>query len=169
MFAAELRIRLNRRWTDAPGTVALAGDARRAIPGLGAVVRVGRFSAVGAALCGGEFGWVRSFLTVYAGAFARRDGRALCAREFSGWVLYIPLWCYFGCVLGGEPTFRAQSRLRGTRDVQFRGWGGGLGGQVQRLRRCAVRRRVEVGAVFFNGLRWRVRATRLGGAVRLGV
>ena len=68
-----------RRWTDAPGTVALAGDARRAIPGLDAVVRVGRFSAVGAALCGGEFGWVRSFLTVYAGACARRDWGALCA------------------------------------------------------------------------------------------
>ena len=45
---------------------------------------MGRFSAVGAALCGGEFGWVRSFLTVYAGACARRDGGALCAWVFSG-------------------------------------------------------------------------------------
>ena len=86
-----------RRWTDAPGTVALAGDARRALPGLGAVVCVGRFSAVGAALCGREFGWVRSFVTVCAGAFARRDWGALCAWVFSGWVLYIPLRCYL-CV-----------------------------------------------------------------------
>ena len=54
--------------------------------------------------------------------------------------------CEFG-ETGGEPTFRAQSRLRGTRDVQFRGWGGGLGGQVQRRWRCAVRTGV-----------WRVRS-----------
>ena len=32
-----------------------------------------------------EFGWVRSFVTVYAGAFARRDWGALCAWVFSGW------------------------------------------------------------------------------------
>ena len=45
---------------------------------------MGRFSAVGAALCGVELRWVGSFVTVYAGAFARRDWGALCAREFSG-------------------------------------------------------------------------------------
>ena len=73
-----------RRWTDASGTVALAGDARRAIPGLGAEVCVGRFSAFGAALCGVELRWVGSFVTVYAGAFARRDWGALCAWGFSG-------------------------------------------------------------------------------------
>ena len=76
--------------------------------------------------------------------------------------------CEFG-ETGGGPTLRAQSRLRGSRDVQFRGWGGGLGRHVQRLWRCAVRRRVEVGGVFCDGLRWRVRAARLGCAVRLGV
>ena len=61
---------------------------------------MGRFSAVGAALCGVELRWVGSFLTVYAGACARRDWGALCG--------------------------------------------------------------VWVGAVFCDGLRWRVRATRLG-------
>ena len=45
---------------------------------------MGRFSAFGAALCGVELRWAGSFVTVYAGAFARRDGRALCAWVFSG-------------------------------------------------------------------------------------
>ena len=35
---------------------------------------MGRFSAVGAALCGVELRWAGSFIPVYAGAFARRDG-----------------------------------------------------------------------------------------------
>ena len=55
------------------------------MPGLGAVVCVGRFSAVGAALCGGELRWVRSFLPVYAGACARRDwGLGLYILIFGG-------------------------------------------------------------------------------------
>ena len=45
---------------------------------------MGRFSAFGAALCGVELRWAGSFVTVYAGAFARRDWGALCARKFSG-------------------------------------------------------------------------------------
>ena len=73
---------------------------------------MGRFSAVGAALCGGELRWVRSFIPVYAGAFARRDGRALCARESAGAVFCGGLrWrvratrlgvrCAHGCLAGG--------------------------------------------------------------------
>ena len=74
--------------------------------------------------------------------------------------------CEFG-ETGGGPTFRAQSRFRAT---CIAGVGcGGLRGQVQRRWRCAVRWGVWVGAVFFNGLRWRVRATRRGCAVRMGV
>ena len=67
--------------------------------------------------------------------------------------------CEFG-ETGGGPTLRAQSRFRAT----CNSWVGcgGLRGQVQRLWRCAVRRRVEVGGVFYTGLRWRVRATRRG-------
>ena len=58
------------------------------------------------------------------------------------------------------------SRACGGRATCIAGVGcGGLGGQVQRLWRCAVRWGVEVGAVIFAGLRWRVRATRLGGAL----
>ena len=44
----------------------------------------GTFSAFGAALCGVELRWAGSFVTVYAGACARRDWGALCEREFSG-------------------------------------------------------------------------------------
>ena len=67
--------------------------------------------------------------------------------------------CEFG-ETGGGPTFRAQSRFRATCNS---GVGcGGLRGQVQRRWRCAVRWGVWVGAVIFYGLRWRVRATRLG-------
>ena len=73
---------------------------------------MGRFSAFGAALCGVELRWVGSFVTVYAGAFARRDWGALCAWGFSGCGL---LWrsalarsrdatggrCAPGCLAGG--------------------------------------------------------------------
>ena len=61
------------------------------------------------------------------------------------------------------------SRACGGRATCIAGVGCGCsGGQVQRRWRCAVRG-VWVGAVFFNGLRWRVRAARRGCAVRTGV
>ena len=55
------------------------------IAGVGCGGLRGRFSAVGAALCGGELRWVRSFLPVYAGACARRDwGLGLYILIFGG-------------------------------------------------------------------------------------
>ena len=105
------------------------------------------------------------------------------------------LCCEFG-ETGGGPTLRAQSRLRGSRDVHCRGWVrlfgwagsaplalrcavGSLGGCGHLYRSTLARSRDATdgrcahgclaGAVFCGALRWRVRAARLGGAVRMGV
>ena len=96
--------------------------------------------------------------------------------------------CEFG-ETGGEPTLRAQSRLRGSRDVHCRGWVrwfawagsaplalrcavGSLGGCGLLYRSTLARSRDATdgrcahgclaGAVFCGALRWRLRATRLG-------